>query len=61
MAPSSASAADAATRRRIVQSNWTAPFKKMGLPSTSLLPRKKCPPAVLHACGSFIYEASEWS
>eukprot|EP00957_Ditylum_brightwellii_P178810 13620814-Ditylum_brightwellii.AAC.1 len=61
MAPSSASAVDAATRCRIVQSEWTAPFKKMGLPSISLLARKKCPPTVLRACGSFIYKASECS
>ena len=48
-APSSASAAEAATSLRIVQLMWTAPLRKMGSLSTGIDPKKKYPPARLRA------------
>eukprot|EP00957_Ditylum_brightwellii_P196060 14937868-Ditylum_brightwellii.AAC.1 len=44
-APSSASAADDATSFNIVHNECTAPFRRICLPSTILLPKKKWPPA----------------
>ena len=40
-APSSASAADAATSLRIVQVMWIAPLMMIGAASRGMLPRKK--------------------
>ena len=48
-APSSASAADAATILRIVQLTRMAPFNQIGESSRGSVPRKKYPPARLHA------------
>ena len=59
-APSSASAADAATNLRMVHSVKKAPLRRMGSPSRGVQPRKKCPAARLLPCGSERYEASEW-
>eukprot|EP00957_Ditylum_brightwellii_P014133 1065356-Ditylum_brightwellii.AAC.2 len=59
--PNSASDADAATNLRIVHRVWMSPLRKMALPGTVLLPRKKCSPAMLQALGSFIQAASEWT
>jgi hypothetical protein len=52
-APSSASAADAATSFRMVDVMWIAPFIFIGSPSLGTLPRKKYPPARLCAFGAF--------
>ena len=51
-APSSASAADAATSLRIVQVMWIAPLMMIGSASRGMLPRKKYPPARLLALGA---------
>ena len=45
IAPNSASAADAATKFRIVQSVWIGPFRRMGRLLSGSQPRKKCPAA----------------
>ena len=47
IAPNSASAADAATNLRIVQSVRIGPFRRMGHLSSSCQPRKKWPAARL--------------
>ena len=51
-APSSASAADAATVRKTVQSDKIGPFKNIGLLSIGCLPKKKWPPIRLLALGA---------
>ena len=48
-APSSASTADAANILRIVQLTRMAPFNQIGESSRGSVPRKKYPPARLHA------------
>ena len=58
-APSSASAADAATSFSIKQVIIILPFKTMGSPSFGKLPRKKYPPARLLALAAVKYDASE--
>ena len=49
IAPNSASAADAATNLRIVQSVRIGPFRRMGQSSSDSQPRKKWPAAQLLA------------
>ena len=60
-APSSASAADAATNLSKLQRTWIAPLSAMGLPSSGIDPKKKYPAARLLALGALKYEASEWT
>ena len=59
-APSSASAAEAATNFNILHKEWIAPFNLIGCPSTGTEPKKKCPPARLRDLGAVRYDASEW-
>ncbi len=58
-APSSASAAEATTKRRIAHNVKNAPFNFMGLPSLGVQPMKKCPHALLRASNSDEYDASK--
>ncbi len=58
-APSSASATDATTKRRMVHSVKNAPFNLMGSPSVGAHPIKKWPHARLCAFASERYDASE--
>ena len=60
-APSSASAADAATNRRMVHKMAMAPLSLMGLPSRGMLPKKKYPDALLFESFELRYDASEWT
>ena len=59
IAPNSASAADAATNLRIVQSVRIGPFRRMGRLSSGCQPRKKWPAARLLAFFAERYDASE--
>ena len=58
--PSSASAAEAATNLRMLQREWIGPLRLIGFPLIGSDPRKKCPPALLHALGAVRYDASLW-
>ena len=58
-APSSASAADAATSFRMAHVMCMLPLRRMGLFASGRLPRKKYPPARLRALPADRYEASE--
>ena len=58
-APSSASAAEATTNRRIVHKVKKAPLGQMGSPSMGDHPIKKCPQALLRASDSERYDALE--
>ena len=60
-APSSASAAEAATSLRIEQRTWTAPLSLIGWSSRGMSPRKKYPPARERALLALWNEASEWT
>ncbi len=57
--PSSASAADATTKRRMAHNVKNAPFNMMGLPSVGVQPMKKWPHALMRASDSDKYDASE--
>ena len=59
-APSSASAADATTNRKIAHNVKNAPFNLMGFVGSAFHPMKKCPHALLWALASDKYDASEW-
>jgi hypothetical protein len=59
-APSSASTAEATTKRNIAHRVKKAPFNLMGLVGSARQPMKKCPQAQLWAFASKRYEASEW-
>ena len=59
-APSSASAADATTNRRIAHNVWNVPFSLMDFPLIGNAPMKKCPHPLLRAFSLLKYEASEW-
>jgi hypothetical protein len=58
-APSSASAADATTNRRMAHNVNNAPFYLMGSPSLGDQPMKKWPHALLRASDSDKYDALE--
>ena len=58
-APSSASAADAATNFSIEHVIIMFPLRKIGSPSFGKLPRKKYPPALLLAFVALNYDASK--
>ena len=58
-APSSASAAEATTKRRMAHNVKNAPFNLMGLPSFGVHPMKKWPHALLRGSDSDKYDASE--
>ena len=58
-APNLASAAEAATKRKIVQSTCMIPLSRMGLSGCGREPRKKIPAALLHSLGTDRYDASE--
>ena len=55
-----ASAADAATTFKMVQSVRMAPFKKIGQLSFGMDPRNKCPPTLLRPPDAVRQLASEW-
>ena len=59
-APSSASAADATTNRKIAHNVKNAPFNLMGFVGSAFHPMKKCPHALIWALASDKYDASEW-
>ena len=59
IAPNSASAADAATNLRIVQSVRIGPFRRMGRLYSGCQPRKKWPAARLLAFFAERYDTSE--
>lgn len=59
-APSSASAADAATNFKMVLTTWMAPLRRIGMLSLGTQPRKKWPPIRLRDWGALRYEASLW-
>jgi hypothetical protein len=58
-APSSASAADATTNRKIAHKVKNALFNLMGFVGSAFHPMKKCPHALLWALASDKYDASE--
>ena len=58
--PSSASTAEAMTKRKIAHSIKNAPFNRMGFLGSALQPIKKCPHAQLWAFASNRCDASEW-
>ena len=60
-APSSASAAEAATNFKMVHSTCIAPLILMGFPSRGREPRKNIPAALLFASAALRYDASEWT
>jgi len=59
-APSSASAADAMTNRKIAHNVKNALFNLMGFVGSAFHPMKKCPHALLWVLVSDKYDASEW-
>jgi len=59
-APSSASAADATTNRKIAHNVKNAPFNLVGFVGSAFHPMKKCLHALLWALASDKYDASEW-
>ena len=60
-APNSASAAEAATNFKMVQSTWIAPLILMGWLSWGMSARKKYPPALERALLALWKEASKWT
>ncbi len=58
-APSSASAAEAMTKRRMAHNVKNAPFNLMGSPSLGVQPMKKWPHALLRASDSDKFDPSD--
>ena len=60
MTPSSASAAEATTKRKIARSVKNALFNLIGFVGLGFQPKKKWPHALLCALASNKYDTSEW-